>query len=327
MEREEGGWRGGIAARDLEENWADGPAHERVRRKRQRILRRNLEVQSSRDFNYDGRQITDDEPTKAMGDRIGWERTGRERGPRTQVRVETWSPKTSRGKRHGDGRGRTTARAPNVYVTRRDGRPRMRRREPSKRFTTTSMRHIQPALLQSSDGLDEMTREHAKQNGHNNEHEQGKGTKEMGWGRRGERGHTQKKTMQLQDKPSANTASQNHSYNRYIAVASRALRRSLKEDKRILAERRGEAADIKFAKWSVSNYYKSLYISIGEGDIQRRQEAEERKEENRPTIWLRLPRARQERKRTRTGNGCNECANQPIPKNPGTCRKTGQHRT
>ncbi|KAJ4388366.1 hypothetical protein N0V85_007633 [Neurospora sp. IMI 360204] len=39
-------------------------------------------------------------------------------------------------------------------------------------------------------------------------------------------------------------------YNRYITVASRALRRSLKEDKRILAERRGESAEIKFAKWS-----------------------------------------------------------------------------
>ncbi|EAA26885.1 hypothetical protein GE21DRAFT_2699 [Neurospora crassa] len=39
-------------------------------------------------------------------------------------------------------------------------------------------------------------------------------------------------------------------YNRYLAVASRALRRSLKEDKRIIAERRGEAAEVKFAKWS-----------------------------------------------------------------------------
>ncbi|KAI0162623.1 mitochondrial ATP synthase epsilon chain domain-containing protein [Pestalotiopsis sp. NC0098] len=38
-------------------------------------------------------------------------------------------------------------------------------------------------------------------------------------------------------------------YNRYLAVASRVVRRSLKEDKRIAAERRGES-DLRFAKWS-----------------------------------------------------------------------------
>ncbi|KAJ4307614.1 hypothetical protein N0V94_009677 [Neodidymelliopsis sp. IMI 364377] len=38
------------------------------------------------------------------------------------------------------------------------------------------------------------------------------------------------------------------SYNRYIAVASRVVRRSLKEDKRILAERRG-VSELRFAKW------------------------------------------------------------------------------
>ncbi|KAF1966439.1 hypothetical protein BU23DRAFT_560252 [Bimuria novae-zelandiae CBS 107.79] len=38
------------------------------------------------------------------------------------------------------------------------------------------------------------------------------------------------------------------SYNRYIAIASRVVRRSLKEDKRIAAERRGES-ELKFAKW------------------------------------------------------------------------------
>ncbi|KAF2016746.1 hypothetical protein BU24DRAFT_492777 [Aaosphaeria arxii CBS 175.79] len=37
-------------------------------------------------------------------------------------------------------------------------------------------------------------------------------------------------------------------YNRYIAVASRVVRRSLKEDKRIAAERRGES-ELRFAKW------------------------------------------------------------------------------
>ncbi|KAF2771607.1 mitochondrial ATP synthase epsilon chain domain-containing protein, partial [Teratosphaeria nubilosa] len=37
-------------------------------------------------------------------------------------------------------------------------------------------------------------------------------------------------------------------YNRYLAVAARVVRRSLKEDKRLVAERRGEM-DLRFAKW------------------------------------------------------------------------------
>jgi Mitochondrial ATP synthase epsilon chain len=41
------------------------------------------------------------------------------------------------------------------------------------------------------------------------------------------------------------------SYNRYLAVAARVVRRSLKEDKRLQAERRGEM-DLRFAKWEVS---------------------------------------------------------------------------
>ncbi|KAK3372868.1 mitochondrial ATP synthase epsilon chain domain-containing protein [Lasiosphaeria ovina] len=38
-------------------------------------------------------------------------------------------------------------------------------------------------------------------------------------------------------------------YNRYLAVAARVVRRSLKEDKRLAAERRGEQ-DLRFSKWS-----------------------------------------------------------------------------
>ncbi|EHA50433.1 hypothetical protein MCOR27_010488 [Pyricularia oryzae] len=38
-------------------------------------------------------------------------------------------------------------------------------------------------------------------------------------------------------------------YNRYLAIAGRAVRRSLKEDKRIAAERRGEM-ELRFAKWN-----------------------------------------------------------------------------
>ncbi|CEI63942.1 hypothetical protein FVEN_g9236 [Fusarium venenatum] len=37
-------------------------------------------------------------------------------------------------------------------------------------------------------------------------------------------------------------------YNRYLAVAARVVRRSLKEDKRIIAERRGEM-DLRVSKW------------------------------------------------------------------------------
>ncbi|MCJ1254377.1 hypothetical protein MMC24_002192 [Lignoscripta atroalba] len=37
-------------------------------------------------------------------------------------------------------------------------------------------------------------------------------------------------------------------YNRYLAVAARVVRRSLKEQARLQAERRGEM-DLRFAKW------------------------------------------------------------------------------
>ncbi|PGH05998.1 F-type H+-transporting ATPase subunit epsilon [Blastomyces parvus] len=37
-------------------------------------------------------------------------------------------------------------------------------------------------------------------------------------------------------------------YNRYLAVAARAVRRSLKEEPRLQAERRGQM-ELKFAKW------------------------------------------------------------------------------
>lgn len=45
-------------------------------------------------------------------------------------------------------------------------------------------------------------------------------------------------------------------YNRYLAIAARVVRRSLKEDKRLAAERRGES-DLRFAKWEVSHIYGS----------------------------------------------------------------------
>lgn len=41
------------------------------------------------------------------------------------------------------------------------------------------------------------------------------------------------------------------SYNRYLAIAARVVRRSLKEGPRLQAERRGEM-ELRFAKWQVS---------------------------------------------------------------------------
>lgn len=42
-----------------------------------------------------------------------------------------------------------------------------------------------------------------------------------------------------------------YSYNRYLAIASRAVRNSLKEEQRMAAARRGEL-DLRFSKWEVS---------------------------------------------------------------------------
>ena len=57
-----------------------------------------------------------------------------------------------------------------------------------------------------------------------------------------------------------------HSYNRYISVASRVVRRSLKEDKRIAAERRGES-ELRFAKWEVSLYTIGIRIAVNGANI------------------------------------------------------------
>lgn len=45
-----------------------------------------------------------------------------------------------------------------------------------------------------------------------------------------------------------------NSYNKYLAVAARAVRRSLKDTQRLNAERRGQS-DLKFAKWEVSHIH------------------------------------------------------------------------
>ena len=53
-------------------------------------------------------------------------------------------------------------------------------------------------------------------------------------------------------------------YNRYLAVAARVVRRSLKEEQRIKAERRGEM-ELRFAKWDVRHPFPPPHISIGIG--------------------------------------------------------------
>lgn len=45
-----------------------------------------------------------------------------------------------------------------------------------------------------------------------------------------------------------------NSYNRYLAIAARTVRRSLKEGPRLQAERRGQM-DLRFAKWKVSRRF------------------------------------------------------------------------
>lgn len=46
-------------------------------------------------------------------------------------------------------------------------------------------------------------------------------------------------------------ANRGSSYNRYLAIAARTVRRSLKDTPRLAAERRGQM-DLRFAKWEVS---------------------------------------------------------------------------
>ena len=48
------------------------------------------------------------------------------------------------------------------------------------------------------------------------------------------------------------------SYNRYLAIAARVVRRSLKEQPRLQAERRGEM-DLRFAKWQVRKVWRRLH--------------------------------------------------------------------
>jgi hypothetical protein len=53
-----------------------------------------------------------------------------------------------------------------------------------------------------------------------------------------------------------------NSYNKYLSVAARVVRRSLKDDKRLAAERRGEM-ELRFAKWSVSAIPRLMNFSEG----------------------------------------------------------------
>ncbi len=77
-----------------------------------------------------------------------------------------------------------------------------------------------------------------------------------GWGRGsgGERGGDgQRASREQPDGQTANASFARllYSYNRYLAVAARVVRRSLKEEHRLVAERRGQQ-ELRFAKWTVS---------------------------------------------------------------------------
>jgi len=64
-----------------------------------------------------------------------------------------------------------------------------------------------------------------------------------------------------------------NSYNRYLAIAARVVRRSLKEDKRLAAERRGEM-DLRFAKWQVSRNRRNMGTRrIGANKVEYRMES------------------------------------------------------
>jgi hypothetical protein len=52
-----------------------------------------------------------------------------------------------------------------------------------------------------------------------------------------------------------------NSYNRFLAISARAVRRSLKEGPRLNAERRGQM-DLKFAKWQVGFSRRGLRQAI-----------------------------------------------------------------
>lgn len=56
----------------------------------------------------------------------------------------------------------------------------------------------------------------------------------------------------------APTDESSNSYNKYLSVAARTVRRSLKDDKRIAAERRGDM-ELRFAKWNVSSVPSMLF--------------------------------------------------------------------
>lgn len=51
-----------------------------------------------------------------------------------------------------------------------------------------------------------------------------------------------------------------HRYNRFLQIASRVVRRSLKDEQRLIAEKRGEM-DLRFAKWEVSRDHRALYAT------------------------------------------------------------------
>ncbi|EXJ61065.1 F-type H+-transporting ATPase subunit epsilon [Cladophialophora yegresii CBS 114405] len=65
-------------------------------------------------------------------------------------------------------------------------------------------------------------------------------------------------------------------YNRYLAVAARVVRRSLKEGPRLQAERRGEM-DLRFAKWQNGKQGENKNLGAANADAMAHHATEEAK--------------------------------------------------
>ncbi|EXJ93338.1 F-type H+-transporting ATPase subunit epsilon [Capronia coronata CBS 617.96] len=66
------------------------------------------------------------------------------------------------------------------------------------------------------------------------------------------------------------------SYNRYLAIAARVVRRSLKEGPRLHAERRGEM-DLRFAKWQNGKQGENMSLGAANADAMAEHAAQEAK--------------------------------------------------
>lgn len=119
-------------------------------------------------------------------------------------------------------------------------------------------------------------------------------------------------------------------YNRYLAVAGRVVRRSLKDDKRLAAERRGEM-DLRFAKWEVSlDVGIDMRLRIADGHNRTASRATSRtSHQPTPPPWLRLPGLRRHKSHRRNlkNRKDREAERQPGSAKSGGLDWTGRNAT